>query len=403
MRRVVIVEAVRTPVGRYGGVLRSVRVDDLAALTLRALIERTGVDPADLEDVCIGTVNAAGEAGGNLGRNAALLAGIPDHVAGSTVNRFCGSGLSAVNSCVHAIAAGAGDVMIGGGAESMTRSVWVVQKPETGFPRGDMALVDTYMRGSGGPLHPRLVDRQCTIDMPATAQNLADRYGISRQEADAFACQSQQRAATAMREGRFEAEIVPVEVRQGRAEATCVCADEHPRPDTTLDKLAALRPAWPHVRDITAGNSSGVNDGASAVLLASEEWAAAHGLRPMARVLSTSVVGVDPTIMGIGPARAIPKALQRAALTLQDLDLIEINEAFAAQVLACLKDLNLSYERVNVNGGAIALGHALGNSGSRLLTTMVHELRRRGGRYGVASLCIGGGQGIATVVEYVST
>jgi acetyl-CoA acetyltransferase family protein len=399
MRRVVIVDAVRTPVGRQLGALKTVRVDDLAAVALRAVLRRTGFDPGELEDVVLGTVDAAGEACGNLGRYAALLAGIPESVAGSTVNRFCGSGLTAVNACVHAIAAGSGDAMIGGGAESMSRSVWVLPKPESGLARGNMALVDAYMSGSGGPAHPVLAQRQATIDMPATAQNLADRFAISREEADAFAYQSQQRYATAKREGRFDAEIEPVQVPQPKGDAVCVRDDEHPRPDTSLERLATLKPAWPHVKDITAGNSSGVNDGASAVLLVEEERAAVMGVRSLARVLSTAVAGVDPKVMGLGPALAIPKALRRAGLALANMELIEINEAFAAQVLACLKELDLDQERVNVNGGAIAMGHALGNSGSRVLTTLVHELRRRGARYGVASLCIGGGQGIATVVE----
>lgn len=399
MRSVTIIDAVRTPVGRQGGVFRTVRVDDLCAIPIRALLARTGVPADAIEDVVIGTVDAAGEAGGNLGRSAALLAGLPDSVPGSTVNRFCGSGLTAVNACIHAIAANAGDVMIGGGAESMTRSVWVVSKPDQGLHRGDLRMVDAMMSGSGGPPHPALVSRHATIDMPATAQNLADCYGISRDEADDFALLSQQRAADAIRTGRFTAEIVPVPVTQPKGEPINVCTDEHPRPETTRERLAALKPPWPHVRDITAGNASGINDGASAVLLCRDERAQELGLRPMARVLATAVVGVDPTIMGIGPAFAIPKALARAGLTLDQVDLFEINEAFAAQVLAVLKELKLGTERVNVNGGAVALGHALGNSGSRILTTLLHELRRRGGRYGVASLCIGGGQGIATVVE----
>ena len=401
MREVVIVSAVRTPVGRHGGILKDVRVDDLTALVLREVLRRADVKPAAVEDIVFGCVDSAGEANGNLARCAALIAGFPFEVCGTTVNRFCGSALSAVNHCVHAIAFGAGDVMIGGGAESMTRAVWTVPKQGGGFPRGDLVAGDTMMSGSGGPFHPVLAAKGWMIDMATTAQNLADKYGISRQEMDEFALRSQQRAVAAIKGGRFKAEIVPVVIPQRRGEPIVVDTDEHPRADTSLERLAALGPAFPTVKDITAGNASGVNDGASAVLLMAAEKAKELGVRARARIVATAVAGVDPTIMGIGPAFAIPKALKRAGLTLDDMDLVEINEAFAAQTLACMRELGIDHERLNVNGGAVAHGHALGNSGARILTTLLYELERRGGRYGVASLCIGGGQGIATVIERI--
>jgi acetyl-CoA acetyltransferase family protein len=385
-----LVDAVRTPVGRFGGALAEVRVDDLAATCVRALLDRTDLDPSVVEEVVLGCVNVSGEAAGNLGRNVVLAAGLPVEVAGATVNRFCGSGLSAVNSTACAVAAGQAEVAIAGGAESMTRGTWIQTKPVgSAFPRGSLEARDGMMSGAAGPKHPRVIEAGWDLPMPATAANVARRYGITREAADAFALRSHQRAAAASGEGRFSSELVAV---------NGMTSDETIR-DTTLEKLAGLAEIGADLPGITAGNSSSLNDGASAVLIASDSAVRRHQLAPAARILATAVSGCDPKVMGLGPAFAIPKALKRAGLTLDEIDLIEINEAFAAQVLGCLEELPIDSDRLNVNGGAIALGHALGNSGSRLLTTLVHELSRRNGRYGVASLCIGGGQGIATVIE----
>src|SRR4249919_235563 len=393
-----IVEAVRTPIGRYGGALAGVRPDDLAAAVLRAVVERAGMEPALVEDVILGCANQAGEDNRNVARMALLLADFPVEVAGLTVNRLCGSGLQAINSAAHAIAVGDGDVFIGGGVESMTRAPYVQLKAAGAWDRGPRELADTTLGWRF--VNPRLAERHYPYSMGETAENVAERWGVSRERQDAFALESQQRAVAAIEAGRFDAQIVPVEVPQRRGDPIVVARDEHPRADTSLEALAKLRPAFrPDGGSVTAGNSSGINDGASAVLVVEAERARALGLRPMARVLSTAVAGVDPAVMGVGPVPATRKALARAGIEVGDLDLVELNEAFASQSLVCIDELGLDPARVNVNGGAIALGHPLGMSGGRLITMLTHELRRTGGRYGLATMCIGVGQGIATVVE----
>ncbi|HST06291.1 MAG TPA: 3-oxoadipyl-CoA thiolase [Chloroflexia bacterium] len=398
-REAYIIDAVRTPVGRYGGALKDVRPDDLAAIAIRALVERTGVDVGRIEDVILGCANQAGEDNRNVARMAVLLAGLPVDVAGCTVNRLCGSGLQAVNDAARAIKAGEGDVFIAGGTESMTRAPFVMAKPSDGFPRGDMKLFDTTIGWRF--TNPKLAEAYYPFSMGETAENVAERWKISREDQDAFSYESQRRAAAAIAEGRFRDEIVPVTIPQRKGDPTVVDTDEHPRPDTSPEKLAKLGAAFRQGGTVTAGNASGINDGASAVLLTSKDAADEMGLKPLARVVASAVAGVDPSCMGVGPVPATRKVLERAGLTMDDLDLIELNEAFAAQSLACIRDLHLDPAKVNVNGGAIALGHALGNTGSRVLTTLVHELRRRGGKYGLATMCIGVGQGIATVIEIV--
>jgi len=398
VRDVVIVDAVRTPIGRYGGALRDVRPDDLAALVISALVRRTGIDPARIEDVVFGCANQAGEDNRNVARMAALLAGLPVEVPGQTVNRLCGSGLQAAVTAYHAIRCGDGDVMIAGGVESMTRAPFVVAKAAEPWSR-KLEVYDTTLGWRF--TNPKLAEKYPPYSMGETAENVAERWGISREEQDRYALLSQQRAARAVAEGRFRDEIVPVVVPQPSGEPLVVDRDEHPRPDTTLEALARLRPAFRKGGTVTAGNSSGINDGAAALLLAEASTARALGLRPMARVVSTAVAGVDPAVMGIGPVPAVRKALARAGLTVDEVDLVELNEAFASQVLACVRELGLDLERVNVNGGAIALGHPLGASGARLLGHLVWEMQRREARYGLATMCIGVGQGIAVVVERV--
>jgi 3-oxoadipyl-CoA thiolase len=400
VREAWIVEAVRTPIGRYGGALASVRPDDLAALVLRAVVDRAGVDPALVEDVILGCANQAGEDNRDVARMALLLADFPVEVGGLTVNRLCGSGLQAINTAAHAIAVGDGDVFIGGGVESMTRAPYVQLKAEGAWDRGARELADTTLGWRF--VNPGLAERHYPYSMGETAENVAERWGVSRERQDAFALESQQRAIAAIEAGRFDGQIVPVEVPQRRGDPVVVARDEHPRGDSSLEALAKLRPAFrPEGGSVTAGNSSGINDGASAVLVVEAERARALGLRPMARVLSTAVAGVDPAVMGIGPVPATRKALARAGIEVGDLDLVELNEAFASQSLVCIDELGLDPARVNVNGGAIALGHPLGMSGGRLVTMLVHELARTGGRYGLATMCIGVGQGIATVVERI--
>ncbi len=394
-----IIDAVRTPVGRYAGALKDVRPDDLAALVIRSIVERTGVDPRRIEDVILGCANQAGEDNRNVARMAVLLAGLPIEVAGCTVNRLCGSGLQAVNDAARAIKAGEGDVFIAGGTESMTRAPFVMAKPADGYPRGDLKMYDTTIGWRF--TNPKLAEMYYPFSMGETAENVAEQWHISREDQDAFAAESQRRAAAAIESGRFRDEIVPVTIPQRKGDPVVVDTDEHSRPDTTPDRLARLKPAFREGGAVTAGNASGINDGASAVLLTSKQAGDEMGLKPMARVIASAVAGVDPSCMGVGPVPATRKALERAGLTIDDLDLIELNEAFASQSLACIRDLHLDTATVNVNGGAIALGHALGNSGSRLLTTLVHELKRRGGRYGLATMCIGVGQGIATIIEMV--
>ena len=399
VREAWIVAALRSPFGRYGGALASVRPDDLAAAVIRALVERSGIDPALIEDVILGCANQAGEDNRNVARMAALVAGLPIEVAGLTVNRLCGSGLQAVNSAAHAIAVGDGDVFIAGGVESMSRAPYVMLKPEAAYERGTHELVDTTLGWRF--VNPALAAAHHPYSMGETGENVAERLGVSRADQDAFALDSQRKAAAALSEGRYRDQLVPISVPQRKGEPVIVEADEQPRPDTTSEALARLRPAFRDGGSVTAGNSSGINDGASAVLVVEAERARALGLRPMARVVATAVAGVDPAVMGLGPIPATRKALERAGLTVADLDLVELNEAFASQSLACVRELGLDPARVNVDGGAIALGHPLGASGGRLMTTLVHGLRWTGGRYGLASMCIGVGQGIATIVERV--
>jgi 3-oxoadipyl-CoA thiolase len=397
LREARIIEAVRTPIGRYGGALANVRPDDLAAAVIRAVIERSGIDQALIEDVILGCANQAGEDNRDVARMAVLLAGLPVEVAGLTVNRLCGSGLQAVNSAAHAIAVGDGDVFIGGGVESMTRAPYVMAKPDAAWDRGARELQDTTLGWRF--LNPKLAEKHYPYSMGETAENVAERWEVGRALQDAFALASQQKAIAAIEAGRFDGQIVPIPVPQRKGEPVLVVRDEHPRADTSAEALARLRPVFREGGTVTAGNASGINDGASAVLLVEAERARALGLKPMARVVSTAVAGVDPAVMGIGPIPATRKALHRAGIAAADLDLIELNEAFASQSIVCINELGLDPDRVNVNGGAIALGHPLGMSGGRLITMLAHELCRTGGRYGLATMCIGVGQGIATIIE----
>ena len=400
MPEAVIVDAVRTPVGRYGGALKSVRPDDLAALIIQTLVRRNNLDPASIEDVIFGCANQAGEDNRNVARMAVLLAGLPVAVAGQTVNRLCGSGLQAVVTAAHAIGAGEGEVFIAGGVESMTRAPLVMPKPDQGFPRGDVRVYDTTLGWRF--VNPRLAEMYPPFSMGETAENVAEQYKITREEQDAFALESQRKAAAAIASGRFKDEIVPVRIRQPRGESVVVDTDEHPRADTTAARLAKLEPAFRKGGSVTAGNSSGINDGAAGVLLMEAGRARALGVAPKARVVATAVAGVDPGVMGLGPVPATRKALSRAGLPIEAMDVIELNEAFAVQVLACARDLDIPMDRLNPNGGAVALGHPIGCSGARILTSLVYELNRRGGRYGLATMCIGVGQGIAMIVERVT-
>jgi 3-oxoadipyl-CoA thiolase len=397
MPQAVILDALRTPIGRYAGVLSTVRPDDLAAHVVRAAVERNELDPAAVDEVYMGNANGAGEENRNVARMAALLAGLPVEVAGQTINRLCGSGLQALNSAAHAILAGDAHVVVAGGVESMTRAPLVLLKAERAYQRGAPEVADTTLGWRF--VNPRLDAAYPVASLGETAENVAQRWGVSREEQDDFALRSQQRAGAAIGAGRFDGQMVPVTIPQPGGEAIVVSRDEAPRPDTTAAGLAALRPAFREGGTVTAGNSSGINDGAAALLLVEAARARQLGLRPLARVVSTAVAGVDPSLMGMGPVPATRKALERAGLGVGDLDLIEFNEAFASQSIACLRELDVDPERVNVNGGAIALGHPLGMSGARLATMLVHELRARRGRYGLATMCIGVGQGIATIVE----
>lgn len=401
MNDVYIVAALRTPVGRYAGALRDVRPDDLAAHVIRELVHRTGIDPVDVADVFLGCVNQAGEDNRNVARMAALLAGLPVSVPGVTVNRLCGSGLEAVNQAARAAQLGDGDLFIAGGVESMTRAPFVFAKSSVAFDRTPPQIYDTTIGWRF--TNPRLEALGYTLTLGETAEVVAERYGISRVEQDRFALQSHQRAVAAINSGRFDAEIVPVVIPTARSSQSplIVTIDEHPRPETTLEALAKLRPAFRPDGTVTPGNSSGINDGAAALLLATPAAVTRYGLKPMARIVSMAVAGVEPQTMGLGPVPATRRALERAGLHIDDIDLIELNEAFASQSIACIRELHLDPARVNVNGGAIALGHPLGASGARILTTLVHELRRRSGRYGLATMCIGVGQGIATIIEAV--
>ncbi len=382
-----MVGAVRTPIGRYGGALAQVRPDDLAALVIKSIVERSGIDPEKIEDVFFGAANQAGEDNRNVARMAALLAGLPVETGGATINRLCGSSLQALNSAAHAIAYGESDVIIAGGVESMTRAPFVQLKAEKPFERAP-ELYDTTL--GWRMVNPRMQEMYPPITLGATAENVAERYRISREEQDRFAYESQMRVKAAVAKGAFTDELISVDG---------VGADEHPRPETTLEALAKLKPAFKTNGTVTAGNSSGMNDGAAALLLCEAEAAKGLGLRPIARVVATASAGVHPDFMGLGPVPATRKALAHVGLTMDAIDLVEINEAFAAQSIACLRDLEIDPAKANVNGGAIALGHPLGASGARIATTLLHELRRRGGRYGLATMCIGVGQGVSTIFE----
>jgi len=399
-RDAVIVGYVRTPIGRYGGMLATARPDSLAAHVVAQLVERTGIDPAEVDDVLLGCANQAGEDNRNVARMAALLAGLPVQVPGQTVNRLCGSGLQAINSAAQAIWSDEGDLFIAGGVESMTRSPVVMLKPEAGFPRGVPEMADSTLGWRFA--NPALVADGHTVSLGQTAENVAERRGVSRQEQDELALRSQQKAARAVAAGLLAEEIVATPVPRPRGLIATVSEDEHPRPDTSLDALARLRPAFAEGGTVTAGNSSGINDGAAALLVASAERARALGLEPLARIASTAVAGVRPDEMGLGPIPAARKAVERADSRLEEMDIVELNEAFASQVVACLNDLGVDWRddaRVNPTGGAIALGHPLGASGARLAGTGALALRRQGKRYALITLCIGVGQGIATVLE----
>lgn len=397
MKRVAIIDAVRTPIGRYNGALRQVRPDDLGARVIEALLERNPqVDPKTIEEVIFGNANQAGEDNRNVARMSGLLAGLPVEVAGTTINRLCGSGLDAVIAAARGIALGEGDIYIAGGTESMTRAPFVLAKPDQANPRGNQTMYDTTIGWRF--VNDRLADQYGTDSMPETAENVARQYGISREAQDDFAFESQQRAKRAIEAERFTEELVAVTQMDRKGNVSVFDQDEHPRPETTREKLATLRPLFPN-GTVTAGNASGVNDGASALLLMSEEKANELGLTPLGYYRASATAGVEPAIMGIGPIDATEKVLRRAGLTVEQLDQIELNEAFAAQSLACIEALGLPSEKVNVNGGAIAFGHPLGASGARILTTLLHEMRRTNRTYGLATMCVGVGQGIALVVD----
>ena len=390
MSRAVILAGVRTPIGRYGGGLADVRPDDLAATVIAEAVRRADVTAGDVEDVYFGCANQAGEDNRNVARMAVLLAGLPESVAGVTVNRLCASGLSAVVAACHAVAAGDGDLFVAGGVESMSRAPLVLPKPEHAFPRGNQTAWDTTL-GWRFP-NPRLEEQFPLESMGETGENVAERWGVSREDQDAFALRSQRRWAAAAEAGRFDDELVS---------ANGLERDEHPRSDTSAEKLAALKPAFrSNGGTVTAGNSSGINDGAAALVIASEERARELGAQPLGRFVGSAVAGVDPRVMGIGPVPAVRKLLGRTGIAVEDLDLVELNEAFASQSLAVIRELGLDEEKVNVNGGAIALGHPLGMSGARLVVSLLHELRRREGRYGLATLCVGVGQGQAALFEH---
>jgi 3-oxoadipyl-CoA thiolase len=386
--RAVILSAVRTPIGRYGGALAHVRPDDLAGIAIAAAVKRAGIDPGSVDDVYFGCANQAGEDNRNVARMAVLLAGLPDTVAGVTLNRLCASGLSAVVSASHAVMAGDADVAIAGGVESMSRAPLVMAKPEAAFPRGNQTVWDTTLGWRfPNPRHEAIFPLE---SMGETGENVAERYGVSRADQDAFALRSQQRWAKANAAGRFADELVPV---------GDVAVDEHPRPQTSVDALAALKPAFRKDGSVTAGNASGINDGAAALVITSEERALELGIEPLGAFVGSAVAGVDPRVMGVGPIPAVRKLLARTGIDASQLDLIELNEAFASQSLAVIRELGLDEDKVNVNGGAIALGHPLGMSGARLVVSLLHELRRRDGRYGLATMCVGVGQGVAALFE----
>jgi 3-oxoadipyl-CoA thiolase len=396
-----ILDAVRTPIGRYGGVLSTSRPDDLAARVIKAAVERNGIDPASVDELYMGCTNQAGEDNRNVARMAGLLAGLPVEVPAVTVNRLCASGLEAAVQGSRQLRLGDAGLVLAGGVESMSRAPLVTLKPERGFPRGNTELVDTTIGWRF--VNPRMAERYSTESMGETAENVAQRYGVSREEQDAFALESHRRAVAAAGSGRFDDEIVPVDVPQPKGDPVTVHADEGPRPNTSLERLSSLGTIFRVGGTVTAGNSSQLGDGAACRVLATEERARELGREPLARIGASAAAGVDPGLMGIGPVPATRKALERAGLKPDDIDLVELNEAFAAQVLASMRDLGFDHEKLNVNGGAIALGHPLGCSGARLLATLAWELRRRGARYGVATMCIGVGQGLAAVIENPAT
>lgn len=400
MREVVIVDAVRTPIGRYNGALKDVRPDDLGAVVIKALIDRNPNLPAEqIEEVVLGNANQAGEDNRNVARMAGLLAGLPVEVGGTTINRLCGSGIDAVIYAARAIAVGDGDIFIAGGTESMTRAPFVMAKPDKANPRGNMELQDTTIGWRF--TNEKLQEMYGTDSMPRTAENVAQRYTITRENQDLFAYESQQRAKAAIEANRFFEEIVPVVYTDRKGNEITVDQDEHPRPDITLEKLAQLKPLF-EGGTVTAGNASGVNDGACALLLMSAEKAKELNLTPLAKYVTGATAGLEPAVMGLGPIIASKKALVRAGLTMNDIGLVELNEAFASQSLECIRQLELDVKKVNVNGGAIAFGHPLGASGARILTTLLYEMKRRNVQYGLATMCIGVGQGIAAIVENVS-
>ena len=398
MRRAAIITALRTPIGRYGGALASVRPDDLAGLVIGEVIKRSGIDPATVEDVYFGAANQAGEDNRNVARMAALLAGLPETVPGCTVNRLCASGLEAINIAARMIETGHGDVMIAGGVESMSRAPFVVAKPQAAFDR-NAEMYDTTIGWRF--TNPKLAEMYHPYAMGETAENVARKHNISRADQDRFALESQQKWSAAKASCKFEAQIVPVEIPQRKGEPLIVDTDEHPRPDTTIEKLASLRPVFAQDDQgtVTAGNSSGINDGAAAVLLVEADLAKSLGLEPIGFVGPSATAGVDPACMGLGPIPATKKVLERAKLGLDDLDIIELNEAFAAQAVTCIRELKLDESKVNPNGGAIAIGHPLGCTGARLVTALVHEMNRTNAGHGLVTLCVGVGQGVATIIE----
>jgi 3-oxoadipyl-CoA thiolase len=400
MKEAVIVEAVRTPMGRHGGILKDFRTDDLAAYIIAKMVEKTGISKEEIEDVYLGCTNQAGEDSRNVARNASLLAGLPYTIPGATVNRLCGSGLEAINQAGRAIETDHGDLFVAGGVESMTRGPWVMAKSAVPFQRGDITVYDSSL-GWRFP-NPRMGELYSLINNGETAENVADKYQISRKDQDEFALGSHQKAIKAQEEGRLKDEIVSVAVQQRRGAPQVYDKDEGPRTDTSLEKLAALPPSFKKGGTVTAGNSSPLSDGAAALLLATPEKAEQLKLKPLARLVASAAAGVHPNYMGIGPIPATEKALKRAGLRIEQIDLVELNEAFASQVLACIRELGIDPKKLNVNGGAIALGHPLGCSGARMMTTLVHEMKKRGSRYGLATMCIGVGQGIATVVERIN-
>jgi 3-oxoadipyl-CoA thiolase len=400
MKEAVIVAAARTPMGRHSGILKDIRTDDLAAYIIGKMVERTGINKDEIEDVYFGCTNQAGEDSRNVARNASLLAGLPYSVPGATVNRLCGSGLEAINQAAHAVETDHGEIFVAGGVESMTRGPWVMGKPANPFQRGDMQMYDSSL-GWRFP-NPRMGELYSLINNGETAENVAEKYHISRADQDQLALASHRKALQAQTDGRLKDEIIPFEIPQRKGAPLVHDKDEGPRSDTTLEILAGLQPAFKKGGTVTAGNSSPLSDGAAALLITTPQKAEQLKLKPLARIVASAAAGVHPNYMGIGPIPATQKALKRAGLAIEQIDLVELNEAFASQVLACCRELGIDLNRLNVNGGAIALGHPLGCSGARMMTTLVHEMNKRGSRYGLATMCIGVGQGIATLVDRVN-